>query len=497
MKNSITLLSIFMLILVSNVSAQTPSKVVWGEPFLAGKERKIVGFVSQSDEAYFFIKKNGLDYRDSGTLTKLDENFNWVAQRPVVIPRPGKYAYLNDATATDDKASIILRKQDDESSTVISQEFDDRTLEMTNGMTTMADSYSHYVGPRYKNADYGAPMQDKSEDLSKRVFTNIGSNFSAESVSFRLSVCNDENEIMYSTEIKTEYPARRLYRLAMTVGNDGTSYVLARIVSGEKKDINSEVKIWKYNPDGSSDGEVSISLPEKYISNIEMKIAPDGSLICAGFYSYLIGHGANGTVFFQIDPTDLSVTTKKLEDFDATLLGLSSAVKKINGFYRVRVLGPFILDNGNTVVGMERYSGTSEPIISSDLIAFEFDSIGVITNTALIRKDQHSGASVANYSSCQMFSKGNRVFAVYNDAEINTKVPAHKIHSACKASKYNPTIIAELTASGFVKEVVCFNKEEKMRVSILDIKQNQDGDLIFMQTQNSSQSQMRFGKLEL
>lgn len=498
MRQSITLFGIFCLAFISTLSAQSPSKVVWGEAVEAGKSRTIKAFVSYDEDAYYFVRKT-IQTNDLGFLVRLDSKMNFENEKPLKRPIDNSRGHsLRDVSILDGQPSLIWHSYADKTAKYVSQDFDGSTLTLQNGLTTMTETFTEYIGIMKKYVDYGQVMTSVSKDLSKRVFTYSGTGFSAENAAFGICVTGIKNEMLYNADYNAGKSTSEVNRLAVAVGNDGTSYALVRIASGKKSSPGSELKIWKFNPDGSNEGEISISFPDKNISKMSMQVGLDGSIICAGVYSYKDLLSAQGTAYIKIDGSDFSITDKKLEDFDTALIEQSSGSKKLNGYKMVKLQGPIILDNGNAVMGIEQYEGSFEPLVYRDILVFEFGENGGISKTGIVRKEQNGSNAYFNFLSYKLVTKGDKAYVVYNDVAKNTETPGNEKHSKCIITGYNPAIIAELTSSGFVKEVACHSKKEKMRVSIAEIQQTQEGNLIFMQNQISGDnSKMQFGKLEL
>lgn len=506
MRLSIILSGLIYFTLNLSVSGQTTSKVVWGEAFETGKTRSVNGFVSDHEDEYYFLNSNTASIKSFSELTKLDSKMNLVTQEPFEFEDNGRSNNFQDATMVDDKLSCVyynykvdngqLRRKFE--GHLRRQYYNNSTLKMEGSSSPLADTNDVPIRFFYtkKNIEYGKMMTSDSRDFSKRVYAYAGKDFTEDQASFEITVINDHNDALYTAEVKTTHPTSLINRMAVAVYNDGTSYLLARIVGDIKRNESSELRVWKFNPDGSSGGEATISYPDKSISGVGMKIAPDGTVVCAGMFSYKGLYRAQGTLYIRINAENMSISQQKTEDFESSLIDQSSGSKRLNGYDYATFQGPYILDNGNTVIGIEKYD--TNPLEYGDIVGFEFNKNGDITKTAIIRKMQLGSNDYENYMSYKLVSKGNKAYVVYNDKSKNTDKPGNEKHKKCYISGYNPLIIAELTANGFVKNVASQKSKESMRVSIEDIQQTQEGNLIFMRNQISgNNSKMQWGKMEL
>lgn len=160
-----------------------------------------------------------------------------------------------------------------------------------------------------------------SEDSTKVLLYNQLANKKREPEQFALRVLDDQLSLLWSRDIILPYNDQQFAVEDYRIDESGNVYLLGVLFNDGVRERrrglpNYEYVILAYTEGGKADQEYRIDVKAKFITDLTFRIANDGSLTCAGFYSEKGTYSIKGTCFFQLDPVSKKVANLNFQEFD-------------------------------------------------------------------------------------------------------------------------------------------------------------------------------------
>ena len=361
-----------------------------------------------------------------------------------------------------------------------------------------------------------------SRDSSKIVIFNRQPNENKQQ-EFSLAVFDSDFKELWSKEAKLPYSKKNFSIEDYQLDNQGNVYLLGiiytegsnRLERRGKATYQYDVVAYRQDNTTAEAYEYKIDMKDRFISDLSFKIADDGDLICAGFYSEKGAKSVKGACFFKINPkthdktsissrpfdfqfmtTNLSERSKErakiamekgdkeaepeLYDYsiDKLITRSDGGVIMIAEQYfideRLRYNNNYGYGNwGSPFYNPYAYSSIYDPygyrngnnrqpdyyFNYNDIIVVNIQPDGEIAWSARIPKRQTSVNDFGMYSSYGMSIVADKLYFVYNDDPKNLDPKARKIATETP-DKYSVLTIAEVNRDGQVRRSPLFQNKE-------------------------------------
>jgi len=204
-----------------------------------------------------------------------------------------------------------------------------------------------------------------SKDSTKVLLYNQLANKKKEPEQFALRVLDDQLSLLWSRDIILPYNDQQFVVEDYRIDEAGNVYLLGVLFQDGVRERrrgqpNYEYVILAYTEGGKADQEYRIDVNAKFITDLTFRIANDGSLTCAGFYSEKGTFSVKGTCFFQLDPDTKKVANLSFEEFD-----FQFRTEFLNNRAQRRAARPESTGNPDKEAELERFS-LDEFILRSD-----------------------------------------------------------------------------------------------------------------------------------
>lgn len=138
---------------------------------------------------------------------------------------------------------------------------------------------------------------------------------------FSLRVFDNTFNEIWSKEITLPYNDEVFSAEEYRVDNKGNVYLLGVVYSDRSRTRRQgkptyQYVILAYTQNGEQLEEYKISLGDKFITDLTFRVADDGNLVCAGFYSEVGTYSIKGTYFFRLNAETKIIYKKNLKEFN-------------------------------------------------------------------------------------------------------------------------------------------------------------------------------------
>jgi len=257
-----------------------------------------------------------------------------------------------------------------------------------------------------------------------------------------------------------------------TLSNSGEIYFLNGLTD-EKSEATTEVglekrlyQLFRYNPSKGKLKQYDVSISDKYISDVKMKLAPTGDLYIIGFYNYSYFKGAEGVFLMVIDNETGKIKVSGKKPLDLKVLSDFLSEKKLrreNSIDDLFLDHIFIKENGNILLLSEVYFvvqrvmtgvnainvSTSKYYNFEEILIMELDPSLNLVKHEVIYKNQKSTNFLNPYWGYTLLNENdpNNLMLVYNFATPRNR-------------KSTVTVTSELRSSSWIHHV--FNETSKI-----------------------------------
>ena len=435
----------FYLIFGNLLIAQTPS-VQWGSANEKPKKSYIEKIIGK-DEQFLFVlryKDGGWFGKDKFLLEKFDQKtLQLVGTDELFIPLlNGNLPEYED-----------LYYQNGIFMLFVSQTYPATKNKITFGLQTNVLSPT-IVSYQYIPLDTIASLSRKSSDEINIMRAPAGNHFliyhndnfqQYQNEYLNFKVYDSQLKIDYSKKIMLPYKDKSFFISNYLINDLGDVYLLAKVVDEEriwkKGRPNFIYAVVNMNREDAEYKKFDVNLGNRSISDIDFKIAQNGDLVVAGFYSNRARteEEMGGLFYFRIEKTAKQINGKIVRDFDSNFLSLFMRDRNVS---RGGELFDYNIDYmltdtiGNTYMLAEQYymdqicrtdfrTGIQTCTYYynyNDIIAIKIDKEGNIIWTKKIPKRQVTVNDGGPFSSYIAFLDNNRLHCIYNDSHRNNNL---------------------------------------------------------------------------
>jgi hypothetical protein len=160
-----------------------------------------------------------------------------------------------------------------------------------------------------------------ARDSSKVLLYNQLPSAKREPERFALQVFDQFLQPIWQRDITLPYSSQLFGVEDYRIDNQGNVYLLGVLYNDGVRERRRgspsyQYVILAYTQGGSDIQEYRLSVGNKFLTDLTFRIADDGRLVCAGFYSDQGAYSIKGTCFFRLDPFTKAVQDLNLKAFD-------------------------------------------------------------------------------------------------------------------------------------------------------------------------------------
>jgi hypothetical protein len=462
---------------------------------------------------------------NSGTAKPIIEFYNanmkLVRSKELDLEVKGKARLVKDVVMLDRRLWVLsyFYNEKHEKTYLFAQEISKTTLNLSKDLVKIAEQDQ-------KNQDKSDVFSvATSRDSSKIVVFNRQPNADKQQ-EFSLAVYDADFKELWSKEAKLPYSRKSFAIEDYQLDNQGNVYLLgiiytegtARLERRGKATYQYDIVAYRQDNSTTESHEYKIDMKDRFISDLSFKIADDGDLICAGFYSDKGAKSVKGACFFKINPKtrDQSSISSRPFDFEFMTTNLSERNKErakaalekgdkdaepelydysIDKLITrsdggvIMIAEQYFIDErlrynnnfgyggwgGSSFYNPYSYSSFYDPYDRfgnrnnnrqpdyyfnyNDIIVVNIQPDGEIAWSARIPKRQTSINDFGMYSSYGMSIVADKLYFIYNDDPKNLDPRVKKIATE-SPDKYSVVTIAEVDRNGAVKRAPLFQNKE-------------------------------------
>ena len=131
--------------------------------------------------------------------------------------------------------------------------------------------------------------------------------------------------VLWKKDITLPYKDELFDIETFKVDNHGNVYLLGLLYKDKRKtkrngEANYQYKVLSYTDNGSNNKEYSVSLPDRFLTDMQIGVRANKDIVCAGFYSENGKLSIRGTFFLSIDAETKEIKTKSFKEFDINFI---------------------------------------------------------------------------------------------------------------------------------------------------------------------------------
>ena len=307
---------------VANENNRTPATMVWSDEYQEPSNTEIQKIIATEGGGFYTLRLHQGGLLNGGKQKPIIEFYNskmkLVRSRELDLEYKGKDRFLKDVVMVGGRLWMLsyFYNEKHEKTYLFAQEVNKSTLNLTKDMVMIGEQDE----TNREKQDVFSLAQ--SRDSSKIVIFNRQPN-SKDGQSFSLAVYDSEFTQQWGKEAKLPYGKKNFSVEDYQVDNKGNVYLLGIIYTEGSNRLERRGKatyqydIVAYLKDEAVDvQEYKILLKDKFVTDLTFRIADDGDIVCAGFYSEKDAKGMKGSCFFKINPHTKDMTSISTREFD-------------------------------------------------------------------------------------------------------------------------------------------------------------------------------------
>ncbi len=258
---------------------------------------------------------------------------------------------------------------------------------------------------------------------------------------FAFKVYDKQMKEVWSKEVALPFTDQLFEVKDFKVDDAGNAYLLGKLFDERVRERkggkpNYKYLVLAYLDQGTNQKQYKISFEEKFISELTFKIAKNGDLICAGFYSDLRTSLLKGTCFFKINAANGKLYNSGVKEFDQEFLSQFMSERKAargKELYSYDMRKLILRSDGGAVLVAEQYfvrvsqnrdaNGritTRYYYNYNDIIVININPDGSIAWANKIPKRQVTVDDGGYFSSFAMATVRDKLYFIFNDNPANS-----------------------------------------------------------------------------
>jgi hypothetical protein len=472
--------------------------IVWGSEIKTSRNQTLEDIIGTDKEYFYALKSKACMFGGAElTLEKFDYNANPVESKELEIDKKYKDHEFSGFFYSNSNTYILTSCADSKTKikSLYMHLMNMPALEPTDDSHKITDI--DYEGHWKMNS---GKFQNKiSKDGSKRLILNIMPRSRGDKQQFAINVFDNKLEPLWNKEITMPYNDELFDIEGQIIDNEGAVY-LKCIVYNEKRrkkrhgEPNYKYLLLKYTKDTEAPEEYPISLPDKFITDINFSLLDNHDITCAGFYSEKGTYSIKGVFYVSIDAKSKQIKKQSLKEFSIDVLVANlterqkeKVEKKIEKgkeveMYDYDLRNLIYFEDGSAILCAEQYAvnivstyvmgpnGTGTYVLNTyyeydDIIAVKINPNGDIDWVTKIPKRQYTMNDNGFFSSYFYKIYNNKIYFLYNDHPDNLleEINNTKKFKNFTGSKNSMAVLAVLDYNGnLTREALFKNKDTEV-----------------------------------
>lgn len=296
-----------------------------------------------------------------------------------------------------------------------------------------------------------------------------------------------------------EYQKKLLEAEDFAVDENGTVRVIATVYKDIKRKVRQGKPNYEYHffvvfDKGKDFREHTVSLGDKFITDMRFAYRPNGDIACAGFYSdkrsVMNVFTIAGAFYILIEPESTNIKLENYKEFDKEFLAhfmREAAAERGKELQNINLRSLDFLEDGSAILIAEEFleykTGFSITTITYEYhstyyiktmttttslwMMYEYDNIlalrintdGEIEWAKVIPKKQHTAVDGGSYSSFVQVYVGDKIYLIYNDNPKNLTAAPGKVHGFRK-NKDAVVVCVEIDKDGNIDRKALFSARD-------------------------------------
>jgi hypothetical protein len=264
----------------------------WSNDLQEPSNTDIKKIVATEGGGFYALRERQGGVLGNGTVKPIIEYYNanmkLVRSKELDLDVKGKGRFVKDVVMLDRRLWVLsyFYNEKHEKTYLFAQEINKSTLNLSKDMVKIAEQ------DQKNNAKEDVFTVATSRDSSKIVVFNRQPAARSQQ-EFSLTVFNSEFTELWSKEAKLPYSRKNFAVDEYQVDNQGNVYLLgiiytegsARLERRGKATYQYDIVAYRRDDSTTDSHEYKVEMKDRFVSDLSFKIADDGDLICAGFYS--------------------------------------------------------------------------------------------------------------------------------------------------------------------------------------------------------------------
>ena len=524
MKASKLLLLSFLLLAFMPARAQKKTdkaNVKWGKDMTIKEDGQFIDVIDDLDNSTFVLMR-----RKKDILIQRMDGLKVVWQKPVEMELDKKDLTIKNIILTKTDILVFFRfydKKENENRLYMSA-YDQAGFKQLKRFEKIASI------PADKQSNTGAFIVSASPDRSKVLVQVLPPYEKKEDIErSTMNVYDADMQLQWSQEFRLPYTDVDYRVESQRVDNDGSVLVLGVKYADKKerkalkRDSKStyEYHLLVYTGSSPTPQDHVIGVQDKFLQDMNLSMANEGDIICAGLYGNKNSFSVRGAFFLRIDRASKTIAHESFKEFSDDFITsymtdkeAKKAQKKASKkdedveLYQYMIHDIIHRDDGGAVLVAEQYfmrevcytdkNGNTRcnyHYYYNDLIVVNIDPKGDIEWATKVPKRQHSINDGGTFSSCAVDVKDGRIYLVFNDSGENLFVKSgDKIKQFELKGKDALVVLATVDGDGSVSREALFTPDRRdVILRPKDCVQLKD-DAMFIYA--SRKKDYRFGMIE-
>ncbi|GAB5538181.1 MAG: hypothetical protein Salg2KO_02840 [Salibacteraceae bacterium] len=442
------------ILLVTPTYSQTKSRKVdvqWGPEFKTSKNsfQESAVLLDETGLYNLVLETQMMGLSSTRYMQKFSPDLALEKTVPQNFTTMGSYAELEEMISLKEKIYVFTsRKSKSEGKySLFVDELDKSTLKPKGMPETLAqvDYKQGILGARTGSFQYRT-----SNDDSKLLVYIDQPYEPGEAEKFGFRVYDQEMRPVWSQDVALPYTDDNFSVTRVRLGNNGKAYVLGRVykdgTGGIFKNMDYRISILEYDGKSDEPKEYKIDLEGKNINEIQMTVADNGDLMCAGFYSEFgsTSSSIGGSFYIRTEGATGEVKSMRTKKFTSEFMKKGMRERAGKRLDKKMARGKNIemnqydlreivrRDDGGVILVAERYyvvvttttdaNGNTSRTYTyhyEDIIVVNIDPNGEIEWSQKIPKNQITKNDNGFYSSYALKVMGDKLFFIFYDNPKN------------------------------------------------------------------------------
>ncbi len=317
--NSVVLKTVLVSLSVSLIGqafSQSKPDIYIGPEIKTQKRGTLEDIIGYDHEGYYTVRTEPREF----FLEKYDKDLNLVKSQEIELGRGIDRKSLEFTEQLRDEIYLFTsqRDQSNKEKILYASQIDKSTLRPKGDPVELAAiSYRNRSNDGFY--DYGL-----SRDSSKLLIYHSTPYEGNSEEQFGMSVYDDRMNLLWTKNVQLPFKDRLYDVERYKVDNQGNAYLLGIVYRGQVRvrrqgRPNYEYHLLVYNKEDTYT-EYLIGLEDKFITDMQFEISPNGDIICSGFYSDHGTRSIKGTFLLIVDPESKEVKKETHQAFESSFL---------------------------------------------------------------------------------------------------------------------------------------------------------------------------------